>query len=96
MKESESLINSLLIEVESLTYRLRNIKHCFENTTNSRLRERLIFENKAIFKRVNEIYKVSELVNNTCKQNLSFSALLFEKSKRTLNEIREENNLFFL
>ena len=96
MRESESIINNLLIEVDSLTYRLRNIKQCFKATSNSSLRERLIYEKKTIFKRVFEIHKVSEFLNNRNKEKIKFSALLMEKAKRTLNETRTESNLFFL
>ena len=55
MKESHSITNNLLIEVEVLTNRLRNIKQTFKTTQNIGLKERLFSENKNIFKRINEI-----------------------------------------
>jgi len=95
MKESQSLTNCLLIEVDVLSNRLRNIKQSFKTTDNKALRERLFTENKNIFKRVNEIYKIAELLNKN-KEKINFSNLLFEITKRTLNENKFESNLFFL
>ncbi len=83
------------MEVDSLTYRLRSIKVSFNTTSNNRLRDRFIYENKTILERVNEIYKVAVYLNKSEKENISFSSLLLEKSKRTLKEIRTESNLFF-
>ena len=96
MKKSESIINNLLFEVDSLTYRLRNIKQCFNTTTNSRLRERLFNENEINFRRVKEIYKIAELLNKKSNNEINYSSLLIEKTRRTLNETRKELNLFFL
>ena len=96
MNSSESLLNSLLIEVDSLTHRLRNIKNSFKTTSNDSLRNRLINENKLIMIRVNEIYNISNLLNKSSHDGINFSSLLKEKSRRTLNEIRTENNLFFI
>ena len=96
MKESHSITNNLLIEVEVLTNRLRNIKQTFKTTQNMGLKERLFSENKNIFKRINEIYKIADLLEKSNNKKLNFSTLLFEKTKRTLNENKFESNLFFL
>ena len=96
MKESQSLTNNLLMEVDVLSNRLRNIKQSFKTTDNSALKERLFSENKNIFKRVNEIYKIAELLNKKNNEKINFSKLLFEITKRTLNENKFESNLFFL
>ena len=95
MKESQSLTNSLLMEIEVLSNRLRNIKQSYKSTENKALKGRLFSENKNLFKRVSEIYKIAELLN---KKNgkINFSNLLFEITKRTLNENKFESNLFFL
>ena len=95
MKESQSLTNNLLMEVYFLSNRLRNIKQSYKTTENKALKLRLFTENKNIFKRVNEIYKIAELLNKN-KEKINFSNLLFEITKRTLNENKLENNLFFL
>jgi len=95
MKESQSLTNNLLIEVEVLSNRLRNIKQSYKTTENKALRGRLFSENKNIFKRVNEIYKIAKLLNKN-NEKINFSNLLFEITKRTLNENKFESNLFFL
>ena len=84
------------MEVDLLSNRLRNIKQSFNSTHNKVLKERLFSENKNIFKRVREIHKIAELLNKTTTENLNFSNLLVEKSKRTLNENKFESNLFFL
>ena len=96
MKESKSLTNNLLMEVDVLSNRLRNIKQAFKTTENKSLKERLFSENKNIFKRVNEIYKIAELLNKNKTEKINFSNLLVEITKRTLNENKFESNLFFL
>ena len=96
MKESQSVTNSLLIEVDILSNRLKNIKQSFKTTNNKALKERLFLENKNIFKRVNEIYKIAELLNKKNNEKINFSKLLIEITKRTLNENKFESNLFFL
>ncbi len=96
MKESQSVTNSLLIEVDFLSNRLKNIKKSFKTTNNKTLKERLFLENKNIFKRVNEIYKIAELLNKKNNEKINFSELLVEISKRILNENKFESNLFFL
>ncbi len=96
MKESQSLTNNLLIEVDFLSNRLRNIKQSYKSTENKALKERLFSENKNLFKRVNEIYKIAELLNKNKTENINFSNLLVEITKRTLDENKFESNLFFL
>ena len=96
MKESQSLTNNLLMEVDVLSNRLRNIKQSYKTTENKALKERLFTENKNIFKRVNEIYKIAELLNKKNYETFNFSKLLVETTKRTLNENNFETNLFFL
>ena len=96
MKESQSVTNSLLIEVDILSNRLRNIKQAFKTTSNKTLKERLFSENKNIFKRINEIYKIAENLSKSNNKEFNFSTLLFEKTKRSLNENKFESNLFFL
>ena len=96
MKESQSITNNLLMEVDLLSNWLRNIKQSFKTTHNNALKERLFSENKNIFKRVNEISKIAELLNKKSNEELNFSKLLIEITKRTLNENKFENNLFFL
>ena len=89
MKESQSLTNNLLMEVYFLSNRLRNIKQSYKTTENKALKERLFTENKNIFKRVNEIYKIAELLNKN-NEKINFSNLLFEITKRTLNDNKFE------
>ena len=96
MKESQSLTNNLLMEVDVLSNRLRNIKQSYTTTENKSLKERLYSETKNIFKRVNEIYKIAELLNKNNTEKINFSNLLVEITKRTLNENKFESNLFFL
>ena len=48
MYKSESIVNNLLIEVDTLSYRMVNIHQAYFNTSNLVLRERLIYENKNI------------------------------------------------
>ena len=96
MKESLSLTNNLLMEIDDLSNRLRNIKQSYKTTENKALKERLFSENKNIFKRVNEIYKIAELLNKSNTEKINFSKLLVEITSRTLYENKFESNLFFL
>ena len=84
------------MEVEVLSNRLRNIKQSYKSTENKALKGRLFSENRNLFKRVNEIYKIAELLNKNNTDDINFSNLLVEISKRTLNENKFESNLFFL
>ena len=96
MKESQSITNNLLMEVDLLSNRLKNIKQSFKTTHNKALKERLFSENKNIFRRVNEIYKIAELLNDKSNEKLKFSNLLLEITKRILIKNKLESNLFFL
>ena len=96
MKLSESITNDLLIELDSLTFRLRSIKQCFNASSNQILRKRLIEENRNLIGRINEIYKLGEILIKDSTDKLNYSSLLVEQSKRALKEIRTESNLFFL
>ena len=84
------------MEVEVLSNRIRNIRQSYKTTDNKSLKERLFSENKYILKRVNEIYKIAELLNKKNNEKINFSNLLVVLTKRTLNENKFESNLFFL
>ena len=96
MYRSESVTSNLLIEVDSLSNRIENIKQSYSNTTHKGLRVRLFYENKIIFKRLNEIYSIAKFLKNRTNEKISFTSLLLEKSKRTIAQTRIEKNLFFL
>ena len=96
MYRSESIINSLLIEVDSLSRRLSNIQQAYRNTENLNLRERLINEDIIIFDRLNEIFEIANILKKRNNQNISLSSLLLEKSKRTIDQRGMQKNLFFL
>ena len=96
MKESQIITNNLLWEADFLSNRLKNIKQSFKTTHNKLLKERLFIENKNIFERVNEIYKIAELLTKTNHEKINFSKLLIEKTQRILIENKFESNLFFL
>ena len=96
MKESQSLTNNLLMEIDVLSNRLRNIKQAYKTTENKALKGRLFSENTNIFKRVNEIYRIAAFLNKNNTEKINFSNLLIELTKRTLNENKFESNLFFL
>ena len=96
MHESHSLTNNLLMEIDLLSNRLRNIKQSFKTTRNEVLKGGLISENKNIFKRVDEISKIADFLNTKNNEKINFTTLLVELTKRTLNENKFESNLFFL
>ena len=96
MYKSESIINNLLIEVDSLSFRITNIHQAYLNTSHVGLRDRLFYENKNISQRLNEIFSIAKVLKNRNNENISFSSLLVEKCKRTIDQKRIEKNLFFL
>ena len=96
MNKSESIINNLLIEVDSLSYRITNIYQAYDNTSHLGLRERLFDENNNISRRLDEIFSISKVLKSRNNEDISFSSLLAEKCKRTLDKKRIEKNLFFL
>ena len=95
MNDSQSLTNNLLMEVDVLSNRLRNIRQSFKATNNKALKERLFSENKNIFNRVNEIYKIADLLNKKNNEPINFSKLLLETTKRTLNENKSLKDRLF-
>ena len=96
MYKSESIISNLLMEIDSLSNRIANIKKAYFNTAHVGLRKRLFHENKNIYQRLNEIYSIAKVLRNRTIEKISFSSLLLEKSKRTINQTRLEKNLYFL
>ena len=96
MYKSESITNNLLIEVESLGYRITNIQNAYCNTSNLSLRQRLFYENKIISQRLHEIFSIAKSLSNRTNENISFSTLLVEKCERTINQKRMGKNLFSL
>ena len=84
------------MEVDSLSYRITNIHQAYFNTAHLGLRDRLFYENKNISQRLNEIFSIAKVLKSRNNENISFSSLLVEKCKRTLDKKRIEKNLFFL
>ena len=84
------------MEVDVLSNRLRTIKQSFKTTHNKALKERLFSESKNIFRRVNEISNIAELLNKKNIEKYNYSKLLVEVTKRSLNENKFESDLFFL
>ncbi len=95
MYKTESIINNLLMEVDSLSNRITNIHQAYCNTSHMGLRERLFYENKMISQRLNDIFSIAKLLKNRNNENISFSSLLVEKCVRTIDQ-KIEKNLFFL
>ena len=97
MYSSETIIDNLLMEIDSLTYRLENIKKAFCNTSHDGLRERLICENQNILTRVWELFSIANLLEKRNNEEICFSKLLVEKCRRTIiANAKIERNLFFL
>ena len=96
MKNSECIINNLTEEIESLSYRLKNIQQTYLNTSHIGLRERLIIENLTILERVHEISSIAKSLENRKQEEISFSSLLVEICKRTIADMKIKRNLFFI
>jgi len=95
MYRSESLINDLLMEVDSLSNRVTNIMQAYCNTSHIGLRERLFHENKSIYQRLNEILSIAKIFKIKNDSQISFSSLLVERCERIIIKTRKEKNLFF-
>ena len=93
---SESITSNLLMEVDSLSNRIENIKQEYSNTAHNGLRERLFYENKNISQRLNEIYSIAKFLKNRTIEKVSFTSLLLEMSERTIAQTKIQRNLFFL
>ena len=85
-----------MLELDLLISRIKNINQNYLRTSNYKLRERLLFENGTIFKRVGEILSSAEFLVKRSEEQVSLSSLLLEKCKRSLNEINIKRDLFFL
>ena len=96
MYRSESLLDNLLIEVDSLTYRVINIKQTYAHTINYGLRERLIEENKCLYERLKEIHVIGLLLEKRTPEKISYSNLLVEKCRRSIAKSNIKRDLFFL
>jgi hypothetical protein len=96
MYRSESVTSNLLMEVDSLSNRIENIKQSYRNTAHEGLRVRLFYENKNISQRLTEIYSIAKFLKHRTIENINFTSLLLEKSKRTIVQTRMEKYLFFL
>ena len=96
MCRSESLIDNLLKEVESLSNRLTNIMRAYCNTSHIELRKRFLYENKTISQRLNEIYAIAKVLKIRNTEKISFSSLLFERCERTIAKTKMEKDLFSL
>ena len=96
MYRSESVINNLLMEIDSLSNRIKNIRLSYCNTGHYGLRERLFNEKKNISERLKEIYSIAKILQNRKNEKISFSNFLLEKCERTIAQVRIEKNLFFL
>ena len=84
------------MEVDSLSYRINNIQQAYYNTSHVILRERLFYEYKNIFQRLNEIFSIAKILKNRINEDISFSNLLVEKCERNIAQKTKEKSLFFL
>ena len=96
MFKSESIINDLLIEVDSLSYRITNIQQTYLNTKHIGLRARLLYENKNISQRLNEILSIAKVLKYRNNEHISFTSVLVEKCERTIAKKRIQKNSFYL
>ena len=84
-----------MLELDSLTSRIKNINQAYSRTTHKKLRDRLIFENRSIFKRIEEISSIAKFLVEKSREEPSLSSLLLEKCRRSIYEMNIKRNLFF-
>ena len=85
-----------MLEHDSLISRIKNIDQAYSRTTHEKLRDRLFFDNRTIFKRIEEISSFAEFLVVRTKEEITLSSLLLEKCRRSIYEINVKRNLFFL
>ena len=85
MYKSESIINNLLSEVDSLGYRITNIHQAYSNTSHEGLRDRLFYESKDISKRLNELFSI--LVNRLGRRCGQWCELPFRLTHERIGEL---------
>lgn len=95
-KVSESLVENLLIELDTIISRIKNIRKTVEQTTNNYLIKRLLLEYKNLMIRLDEISSIANLLKEyTPSEKLSYSNLLSERCKRSKEGNFNNKNLFF-
>ena len=91
---SESLVEKLLIEIDSIKARTKNIKVTLKYTNNRNLKFRLKKEFRSLLNRLVDIQNISSQIYNSNKNQICLSALLEEKCKRIKFEIYSSKELF--
>tara|TARA_B100000073_G_C23298950_1_gene397803 strand:- start:165 stop:449 length:285 start_codon:yes stop_codon:yes gene_type:complete len=79
---SESIVENLLIELDSINYRMRTIEKSHEQINNFNLKRRLKLEHEFLKNRIHEITIISKNISASRNEPLSISKLLLEKTKR--------------
>ena len=79
---SESIVENLFIELESIEYRMRTIRKSHKQISSFDLKKRLNNEHELLENRIHEIMIISKNISDTRKEPLSLSKLLIEKIKR--------------
>ena len=85
-----------MLELDSLEARIENINQAFYRTSNNKLRDRLLFENGTILKRIEDISSLANFLVERSNEKLSLSSLLLEQCRRYIYEINNKRNLFLL
>lgn len=93
---SESIVENLFIEIESISFRLNSISSTYIQTGNSFLMMRLNIEFDFLQSRVEEIYSIANFISASSEEELTLSYILMEKCSRTSKQTKELKNLFFV
>ena len=92
---TESLLENLFKEIDWIAARSKIIRTDVNETKNNNLKIRLKKEFKILFNRLDNIHKTSLYIFNINKNDISLSALLVEKCRRTKSEVYNSKELFF-
>ena len=94
LKESVSIAEDLFRELEFITSRLINISQNFNQISDLNLKERLNKEYIFLQSRIKQISKIAEIILEKSNNKFSFSAILLEKSSRSLSYAFKNQRLF--
>ena len=93
---SESIVGNLLLELDSISSRMKNISLIYKQTINRDLKDRLILEHKELETRSKEISYIAKNLRVKSPEKLTLLNLLKELCIRIKRDFFYSQNLFII
>ena len=93
---SESIVGNLLLELDSISSRMKNISLIFKQTINKDLKDRLILEHKELETRSKEISSIAKNLTVQSPEKLTLLNLLNELCNRIKRDLFYSQSLFII